>query len=253
MCVLYNKLICSKSVKIHFLFEINYVNEFGLYPSIVMGGFGNVRTGSNETSNFGICMHFDRRQSPTPSLRSSHDHPLRWRALERNGRMVHKSPHRIRTLQSMHIKHNKFARGREPRFVILERPVNITPTIDNRRYIIDYNKKGNSIHMDKLFLFHHMKRLNEFLHYRILDVSSIKIVVNNKLPKLFYSKKGSHRALDDIIESIEEMRFYLQYAFKWQLQIRKQKGWFLFSNPIPISIISNHLIISTHTHTQSIL
>lgn len=68
--------------------------------------------------------------------------------------------------------------------------------------------------MDKLFLFHHMQRLNEFLHYRILDVSSIKIVVNNKLPKLFYGKKGSHRAMDDIIESIEEMKFYLQYAFK---------------------------------------
>ena len=56
--------------------------------------------------------------------------------------------------------------------------------------------------MDKLFLFHHMRKLNEFLHYRILDVSSIKIVVNNKLPKLFYAKKGAHRAVDDIIESI---------------------------------------------------
>jgi len=61
---------------------------------------------------------------------------------------------------------------------------------------------GNSIHMDKLFLFHHMKKLNEFLHYRILDVSSIKIVVNNKLPNIFYKKQGSHRALDDIKESI---------------------------------------------------
>jgi oligoribonuclease (3'-5' exoribonuclease) len=44
-----------------------------------------------------------------------------------------------------------------------------------------------------------MQKLNEFLHYRILDVSSVKIVVNNKLPKLFYPKKGNHRALDDII------------------------------------------------------
>lgn len=73
---------------------------------------------------------------------------------------------------------------------------------------------GNSVHMDKLFLFHHMRKLNDFLHYRILDVSSIKIVVNNKLPKLFYAKKGAHRALDDILESIEELKFYLQYAFR---------------------------------------
>lgn len=43
-----------------------------------------------------------------------------------------------------------------------------------------------------------MKELNEYLHYRILDVSSIKIVVNSKLPKLFYKKMGSHRAVDDI-------------------------------------------------------
>ena len=57
---------------------------------------------------------------------------------------------------------------------------------------------GNSIHMDKLFLFHHMQRLNDFLHYRILDVSSIKIIVNAMQPKLFYKKKNSHRAMDDI-------------------------------------------------------
>jgi len=68
--------------------------------------------------------------------------------------------------------------------------------------------------MDKLFLFHHMKKLNEFLHYRILDVSSIKIVVNSKLPNLYYKKQGSHRALDDIKESIGELQYYLKHAFK---------------------------------------
>jgi oligoribonuclease len=43
-----------------------------------------------------------------------------------------------------------------------------------------------------------MQKLNEFLHYRILDVSSIKIVVNTKQPQLYFKKQGSHRALDDI-------------------------------------------------------
>lgn len=73
---------------------------------------------------------------------------------------------------------------------------------------------GNSVHVDKLFLFHHMPRLNQFLHYRILDVSSVKIVVNAMHPHLFFKKKNSHRALDDIRESIGELCFYMQYAFK---------------------------------------
>lgn len=47
-----------------------------------------------------------------------------------------------------------------------------------------------------------MPKLYGFLHYRILDVSSIKILVNAKLPALFYHKNGKHRAIDDIRESI---------------------------------------------------
>lgn len=73
---------------------------------------------------------------------------------------------------------------------------------------------GNSVHMDKLFLYHHMDRLNKFLHYRILDVTSIKFVVNATNPKLFFKKKNEHRALDDIRESIGELAFYMTYAFK---------------------------------------
>ena len=73
---------------------------------------------------------------------------------------------------------------------------------------------GNSVHMDKLFLFHHMPRLNEFLHYRILDVSSFKLVVNAMHPSLFYMKKNTHRALDDIKESIGELRYYMMHAMR---------------------------------------
>jgi oligoribonuclease len=49
--------------------------------------------------------------------------------------------------------------------------------------------------MDKLFLFHQMPRLNQYLHYRIVDVTSLKIVVNALNPHLFYKKNNSHRAL----------------------------------------------------------
>lgn len=66
-----------------------------------------------------------------------------------------------------------------------------------------------------------MPRLNEFLFYRILDVSSVKMVVNTMKPKLFYKKKGGHRALDDIRESIGELQYYYSYAFKW-FYLKKQ-------------------------------
>ena len=75
---------------------------------------------------------------------------------------------------------------------ILEYLINLN--IHPRQLII----AGNSVHMDKLFLMYHMPKLNEFLHYRIMDVTSLKIVVNAIHPQLFYKKKEGHRALDDI-------------------------------------------------------
>lgn len=59
-----------------------------------------------------------------------------------------------------------------------------------------------------------MPALNAFLHYRILDVSTIKTVVNTLNPALFFKKNNTHRALDDIKESIGELKFYIQFAFK---------------------------------------
>ena len=70
---------------------------------------------------------------------------------------------------------------------------------------------GNSIHMDRLFMNFHMPRLTEFLHYRIVEVSTIKMLCSNWNPTVFKSvpkKGGSHRALDDIKESIEELKYY---------------------------------------------
>lgn len=74
---------------------------------------------------------------------------------------------------------------------------------------------GNSVWQDKLFLQQHMPDLAKFFHYRILDVSSIKLVINRwtKKYKLF-RKIESHRALDDIKESIGELKFYKANFFK---------------------------------------
>jgi oligoribonuclease len=69
---------------------------------------------------------------------------------------------------------------------------------------------GNSIAQDRLFIDRHMPRLAGKLHYRMLDVTSWKIVLVEKFD-LHYEKKKSHRALDDIRESVGELKFYLQY------------------------------------------
>jgi oligoribonuclease len=69
---------------------------------------------------------------------------------------------------------------------------------------------GNSIMQDRLFISRYFKKLNERLHYRMVDVTSWKIIFNDKF-KLKYNKKNTHRALDDINESISELKFYLSH------------------------------------------
>ena len=69
---------------------------------------------------------------------------------------------------------------------------------------------GNSIHQDKRFIDEHFKKLSNILHYRLLDVSSFKVLFVNKYNKS-YQKKGNHRAVDDIKESIEELKFFSSF------------------------------------------
>ena len=69
---------------------------------------------------------------------------------------------------------------------------------------------GNSICQDRRFLARHMPDLEAFFHYRNLDVSTLKELARRWYPEVFagLSKTGSHLALDDIRESIEELRYY---------------------------------------------
>lgn len=71
---------------------------------------------------------------------------------------------------------------------------------------------GNSIWQDRRFLCRHMRELEGYLHYRIVDVSSLKELVKRWYPKgpELEKKKEAHRALDDIRESVNELRFYQQ-------------------------------------------
>ena len=70
---------------------------------------------------------------------------------------------------------------------------------------------GNSIHQDRKFIANEWERLDARLHYRMLDVSAWKVVLENKYKKKF-AKPEAHRALDDIRGSIEELTYYLSKA-----------------------------------------
>ena len=73
---------------------------------------------------------------------------------------------------------------------------------------------GNSIWQDRRFLLKYMPRLEAFFHYRNIDVSSIKELVKRWYPPLFkYDKQKTHLAMDDIRESIGELKYYRDKVF----------------------------------------
>jgi oligoribonuclease len=75
---------------------------------------------------------------------------------------------------------------------------------------------GNSIGTDRMFLNRYMPKLDAHLHYRNVDVSSIKELTRRWYPKVYFQlpkKSGGHRALADIRESIAELRYYRQTVF----------------------------------------
>ncbi|NYD42657.1 oligoribonuclease [Nocardioides panaciterrulae] len=75
---------------------------------------------------------------------------------------------------------------------------------------------GNTVATDRAFLARDMPELEAFLHYRIVDVSSIKELSRRWFPRAYFqapAKRGNHRALADIRESIEELRYYREAVF----------------------------------------
>lgn len=74
---------------------------------------------------------------------------------------------------------------------------------------------GNSIHQDRKFLSKYMRNLHDYLHYRSIDVTSIKELVTRWYPDSpkFPKKSNEHMALTDIRESLQELIFYRQHYF----------------------------------------
>lgn len=75
---------------------------------------------------------------------------------------------------------------------------------------------GSSVYVDRGFLAAHMPDLDAYLHYRLVDVSTVKELIKRWYPRVYFAspeKKGNHRALGDIRESIAEMRYYRDAVF----------------------------------------
>jgi len=75
---------------------------------------------------------------------------------------------------------------------------------------------GNSIATDRWFIARDMPELDAYLHYRMIDVSSIKELARRWYPRAYFSspvKHGGHRALADIRESVQELRYYREAVF----------------------------------------
>jgi oligoribonuclease len=101
----------------------------------------------------------------------------------------------------------------------------ITPEIaeqETLEFIQDYcppakaSLCGNSVWMDKMFLQRYMPKITNYLHYKIIDVTSVQQLIKRWYPKnphLSFEKTEKHRALDDIRESIEELKHYRRYFF----------------------------------------
>ncbi|MDZ7825246.1 MAG: oligoribonuclease [Gammaproteobacteria bacterium] len=75
---------------------------------------------------------------------------------------------------------------------------------------------GNSVHQDRRFLVRYMPELEAHLHYRIVDVSTVKELARRWNPAAMegFTKSGAHLALDDIRESVAELRHYREHFFR---------------------------------------
>jgi oligoribonuclease len=93
-----------------------------------------------------------------------------------------------------------------------------------RKHVPEPNKAplaGSTVYVDRAFIAREMPRLDQHLHYRLIDVSSIKELAKRWYPKAYYSspeKTGNHRALGDILDSIVELGYYRKAVFVEQDQ-----------------------------------
>ncbi len=111
---------------------------------------------------------------------------------------------------------------------LLDQLADGVPMAQAQRDVMDYVREwvpepkkaplaGNTVSTDRLFLARDMSELEQHLHYRIVDVSSIKELARRWYPRAYFNsptKTGGHRALGDIEDSIAELRYYRRAVFR---------------------------------------
>ncbi|WP_181954260.1 oligoribonuclease [Kocuria coralli] len=122
---------------------------------------------------------------------------------------------------------NAFVRNMHTSSGLLEELPGGTTMEDAQKQVLDYIKRwvpepgkaplaGNSVGTDRTFLVRDMPELVEHLHYRVVDVSTIKELARRWYPRAYFQappKTGNHRALGDIQDSIDELRYYRGAVF----------------------------------------
>ena len=93
-----------------------------------------------------------------------------------------------------------------------------------RRYVPEGKSPmcGNSIHQDRRFLCRYMPKLESFFHYRLLDVSTLKELASRWAPQIYsgLQKESKHLALDDVRESIDELKYYREHLLNTDVLTR---------------------------------
>lgn len=122
---------------------------------------------------------------------------------------------------------NDFVRNMHTESGLIEEFEHGVELAEAERQVIEYVKRfvteaksaplaGNSIGTDRMFINRYMPELDQYLHYRNVDVSSIKELTRRWFPRVYFQlpkKDGGHRALADIKESIQELRYYRETVF----------------------------------------
>jgi oligoribonuclease len=119
-------------------------------------------------------------------------------------------------VRDMHTKNGLLERVRASRVSLREAERNVLELVSKHCAFREGVLAGNSIHVDRRFLIEHMPLLEGYLHYRQLDVSSLKVLTRAWFPESreFKKESKSHTALADLRDSLEELRFYRTSFFK---------------------------------------
>jgi oligoribonuclease len=130
---------------------------------------------------------------------------------------VHQSEEELAKMDSWNVKHHgdsgliERVRASEITEAMAEQQ-----TLDFLKEFVKADKSplcGNTICQDRRFLFRYMPKLESFFHYRLLDVSTLKILAQRWAPQVAdgFQKESTHQALQDIRDSIEELRYYREH------------------------------------------